>query len=115
VAALDIEDGDLVEVCSPLNATRGRAIVRTGIRPNALLIMGQFDHSATPFAKDLHQPSMNKLVPMLFDLTDATGSAADLVKAQIKRVGTAPVNRGNKKGWLSRVAERISNFGLGGK
>ena len=27
----------------------------------------------TPYAKDFHAPSMNALVPMLLDLTDATG------------------------------------------
>jgi phenylacetyl-CoA:acceptor oxidoreductase len=60
-----------------------------GIRPDTLLIIGQFDHWATPFAKDFHAPSMNALTPMLLDLTDATGSAADLVKASIKRIGAA--------------------------
>ncbi|HYA05788.1 MAG TPA: molybdopterin dinucleotide binding domain-containing protein, partial [Xanthobacteraceae bacterium] len=84
-----IKDGDLVEVRSPLNATKGRVVLREGIRPDTLLIIGQFDHWATPFAKDLHAPSMNALVPMLLDLTDATGSSADLVKVKITRLGSA--------------------------
>jgi hypothetical protein len=59
------------------------------IRPDTLLMIGQFDHWATPFAKDLAAPSMNALMPMLLDLTDATGSSADLVKVSVQRLGSA--------------------------
>ena len=52
-------------------------------------MIGQFDHWATPFAKDLHAPSMNALTPMLLELTDATGSSADLVKVKVTRVEAA--------------------------
>ena len=86
---LGIADGELVEVRSPLNDTKGRVMLCEGIRPDTLLMIGQFDHWATPFAKDFHAPSMNALVPMLLDLTDATGSSADLVKVKIKRLETA--------------------------
>ena len=41
-----------VEVAAPQRTTRGRAVVREGIRPDTLLMIGQFDHWATPFAKD---------------------------------------------------------------
>ena len=84
---LGIEDGDLVEVRSPLRETRGRVVLRQGIRPDTLLMVGQFDHWITPYAKDFDVPSMNALVPMLMDLTDATGSAADIVPVSIKRIG----------------------------
>ncbi len=87
---LGIADGDLVEVSSPLNSTRGRVMLRQGIRPDTLLMIGQFDHWATPFAKDFAAPSMNALTPMLLDLTDATGSGADLVKVKVERLGLAP-------------------------
>jgi phenylacetyl-CoA:acceptor oxidoreductase len=86
---LGIADGDLVEVRSPLNETKGRVMVCEGIRPDTLLMIGQFDHWATPYAKDFHAPSMNALVPMLLDLTDATGSSADLVKVKITRLEAA--------------------------
>jgi phenylacetyl-CoA:acceptor oxidoreductase len=86
---LAIADGDLVEVASPSGATRGRVVLRQGIRPDTLLMIGQFDHWATPFAKDLDVPSMNALVPMLLDLTDATGSGADLVKVRVTPLGRA--------------------------
>ena len=102
-ASVGIEEGDLVEVRSPLNATRGEAVIRAGIRPDTLLILGQFEHWATPFAKDLKQPSMNKLVPMLYDLTDSTGSSADLVRAQLKRVPDTPAAGNSAKSWLSQL------------
>jgi len=83
---LGIEDGDLVEIASPVNATRGRVELRQGIRPDTLLMVGQFDHWATPLAKDFHVPSMNALVPMMLELTDATGSSADLVKVSLRKL-----------------------------
>jgi phenylacetyl-CoA:acceptor oxidoreductase len=85
-AELGLADGDLVEIRSPLNATRGRVVTRQGIRPDTLLMIGQFEHWATPYAKDLELPSLNKLVPMLIDLTDSTGSGADLTRVQVTRV-----------------------------
>lgn len=86
---LGLADGDLVEVRSPLNKTKGRVMLCEGIRPDTLLMIGQFDHWATPFAKDFNAPSMNALTPMLLELTDATGSAADLVKVAVTRLGAA--------------------------
>jgi phenylacetyl-CoA:acceptor oxidoreductase len=88
-AELGLADGDLVEVRSPLNATRGTLVTRQGIRPDTLLMVGQFEHWATPYAKDLKLPSLNKLVPMLLDLTDSTGSGADLTRVKITRIGGA--------------------------
>ena len=87
-AQLAIADGDLVEVRSPLNHTQGRVMLCEGIRPDTLLMIGQFDHWATPYAKDLAAPSMNALMPMLLDLTDATGSSADLVKVSVRRLSS---------------------------
>ena len=89
-ARLGITDGDLVEVRSALNGTQGRVMLCEGIRPDTLLMIGQFDHWATPYAKDFHAPSMNALMPMLLELTDATGSSADLVKVKVTRLGGAP-------------------------
>jgi phenylacetyl-CoA:acceptor oxidoreductase len=86
---LGIAEGDLVEVRSSLRDTRGRAILRQGIRPDTLLMIGQFDHWATPYAKDLNTPSMNTVTPMSMKLTDATGSSSDVVRVQIKRLGAA--------------------------
>jgi phenylacetyl-CoA:acceptor oxidoreductase len=83
--SLGIEEGDPVEVRSTLRATRGPAILREGIRPDTVLMLGQFEHWATPYAKDLHAPSMNSVTPMALELTDATGSAADLVRVAVRR------------------------------
>jgi phenylacetyl-CoA:acceptor oxidoreductase len=87
---LGIADGDLVEVRSPLSQTKGHVMLCEGIRPDTLLMIGQFDHWATPYAKDFHAPSMNALMPMLLDLTDATGSSADLVKVRVTRLRSGP-------------------------
>jgi phenylacetyl-CoA:acceptor oxidoreductase len=86
-AKLGVADGDLVEIASPSGSTRGPAVLRNGIRPDTALMVGQFDHWVTPFAKDIGMPSMNSLVPMLLDLTDATGSGADVARVRIARVG----------------------------
>ena len=84
---LDVADGDMVEIATPLHSVTARAVLRQGIRPDTLLLLGQFDHWATPFAKDFGVPSMNSLVPMSMELTDATGSGADIVRVSLKRAG----------------------------
>ena len=83
---LGIEDGDWVEVRSPTGVTSGPAILAQGVRPDTLVIVGQFDHWATPYAKELRAPSLNTVAPMSLDLTDATGSGADLVRVALRRV-----------------------------
>ncbi|GAB3774732.1 molybdopterin-dependent oxidoreductase [Ramlibacter monticola] len=88
-AELGIAEGDTIEVATPEARIRGRAVLRQGIRPDTLLAIGQFGHWATPLAKDFDVPSMNALTPMRMDLTDATGSGADLVRVSLKRVKEA--------------------------
>ncbi len=82
-ARFGIADGDAVIVESVAGATEGRAVLREGIRPDTLLMIGQFDHWATPFAKEFHRASLNSVTPMALSLTDATGSGADLVRVKI--------------------------------
>ena len=86
---LGIEDGDLVEVHSYVGTTQGPAVLSQGIRADTLLMLGQFDHWATPYAKDMKAPSMNGLIPMSMALTDSTGSGADLVRVGVRRLGAA--------------------------
>lgn len=86
---LGIDDGDLIEVRSELRATKGHAVLREGIRPDTILMIGQFDHWKTPFARDLDMPSMNTVTPMSLKLTDATGSGADLVRVSVSRAEAA--------------------------
>jgi len=82
---LGLAEGDLVEIATPKASVRAHAVLRQGIRPDTLLLLGQFDHWETPFAKDFDMPSMNKLVPMSLALTDATGSGADVVRVSLRR------------------------------
>jgi len=82
---LGIADGDPIEIATPQRKVHGRAVLRQGIRPDTLLLIGQFDHWATPLAKDFAMASMNSLTTMSMALTDATGSGADIVRVKITR------------------------------
>jgi phenylacetyl-CoA:acceptor oxidoreductase len=82
---LGIGQGDWVRIATPKAEVRARAVLRQGIRPDTLLLLGQFGHWVTPFAKDFEFPSMNTLVPMSLELTDATGSGADLVRVALRK------------------------------
>jgi phenylacetyl-CoA:acceptor oxidoreductase len=84
---LGIADGDLVEIESPTALTWGRAILREGVRPDVAVVLQQFGHWATPFARDLGMPSLNEVASMDLALTDATGSGSDLVPVDIRRLG----------------------------
>jgi len=88
-AKLGIGEGDAVEIATPRRKVRGRAVLRQGIRPDTLLLIGQFDHWATPFAKDFGVPSLNTLATMSLETTDATGSGADLVRVKIGKAAGA--------------------------
>ncbi len=83
---LGIGEGDLVDIVSTVRTTRGPAILNQGIRPDTLLIVGQFDHWATPYAKDIKAPSLNTVAPMSLELTDATGSGSDVVRVALRKV-----------------------------
>ena len=82
---LKIEEGDWLEIATATRSVRAKAVLRQGIRPDTLLLLGQFGHWETPVAKDFQMPSMNSLVPMSLELTDATGSAADIVKVCLRK------------------------------
>jgi phenylacetyl-CoA:acceptor oxidoreductase len=82
---MGIEDGDDVQISTPIRSVFGKAVLRQGIRPDTLLLIGQFDHWVTPFAKDQGVPSMNALVPMSMALTDSTGSGADIVRVNLTK------------------------------
>jgi phenylacetyl-CoA:acceptor oxidoreductase len=82
---MGLAEGDWLEIATPQAKVRARAVLRQGIRPDTLLLLGQFGHWATPLAKDFDMPSMNKLVPMSLALTDATGSGADIVRVALRK------------------------------
>ena len=84
-ARLGIAEGDPIEIATPKRSVRGRAVVRQGIRPDTLLMIGQFGHWETPLAKDFDVPSLNTLASMSMAQTDATGSGADIVRVALKK------------------------------
>jgi len=86
-ARLGISEGDRVEVRSHIGATYGRAALMKGVRPDTIVIIGQFDHWATPYIKDTERASLNTIAPMTLELTDATGSGADIVRVAVRRMG----------------------------
>jgi len=86
---LGINDGDLIEVTSPVASTRGIARLRQGVRPDVLIMIAQFGQWKTPYAKDLKRTGLNKLVPMNQDYIDGGGSSIDGTKVYITRVGAA--------------------------
>jgi len=87
--AMGLKQDDRVELRSPIAYTRGQVALSEGVRPDTLVVPGQFGHWATPYAKDLNFPSLNKLAPMSLDLTDATGSGADMVRVSVTPLGDA--------------------------
>ena len=88
---LGIRDGDPVEIESVSGVTRGNAVLREGIRPDTILMIGQFDHWATPYAKDLNLPSLNSVSSLALSLTDSTGSSSDIVRVKVRKAnGLAP-------------------------
>ena len=58
---LRIEEGEQIVVESVTGRTEGPAVLREGIRPDTILMIGQFDHWKTPYAKDLNRPSLNSV------------------------------------------------------
>ena len=86
---LGIAEGDAVEISSVTGTTKGYAVLREGIRPDTVLMIGQFDHWATPYAKDLNLPSLNSVTSLSLSLTDSTGSSADLARIKIRRIDGA--------------------------
>jgi len=87
--ALGLAEGDRIVIRSPLSETRGYLVTSQAIRPDTLLLIGQFDHWATPLAKGFEMPSMNAVTPMLISLTDATGSSADLTRVAVDKAQEA--------------------------
>ncbi|GIX47144.1 MAG: formate dehydrogenase [Candidatus Tectimicrobiota bacterium] len=85
-AAAGIREGDEVVLEAPHGAqARGKALLRQGVRPDVVVVLQQFGHWATPFAKELDMPTLNQLAIMDLTLTDATGSSADLVRVRVRR------------------------------
>ncbi len=89
---LGIAEGDELVLESVSGQTRGQAVLREGIRPDTVLMIGQFDHWKTPYARDLDLPSLNSLTDLSLKLTDGTGSGSDLMRVKI-----TPVAKGGRR------------------
>ena len=82
---LGIEDGDPVVIESVSGVTKGHAVLREGIRPDTVVMIGQFDHWKTPVAKDFNLASLNSVTALAVSLTDGTGSSADIARVKLYR------------------------------
>jgi phenylacetyl-CoA:acceptor oxidoreductase len=82
---LGIAEGDPIVIESAAGSTESYAVLREGIRPDTCLLIGQFDHWATPVAKERKLGSLNSLAPLALSLTDNTGSGADLIRVRISK------------------------------
>lgn len=65
-----IKDGDSIWLESPVAKVNGKVTLRQGIRPDTLLIPGQFGQWAVPIAKDLGRVTLTTLLPIDRDWTD---------------------------------------------
>jgi phenylacetyl-CoA:acceptor oxidoreductase len=89
-AELGIAEGDWMEVKSPVGTAHGRARLRQGIRPDVIVMIGQFGHWKTPYAKDFRMPGLNDMVPMHPDFLDGSGSSIDATKVSVCRAEVTP-------------------------
>ncbi|MBT4933895.1 MAG: molybdopterin-dependent oxidoreductase [Rhodospirillaceae bacterium] len=80
---LGITDGDDIVVESVVGTTEGKAVLREGIRPDSILMIGQFGHWKTPVAKDFGLANLNFVTDISLKLTDNTGSGADLMRVRV--------------------------------
>ena len=82
---LGIANGDPVIVESATGETHGVAELKEGIRPDTVLMIGQFGHWVTPVAKEKSLPNLNAVASMSVSLSDNTGSGSDLVRVNVRR------------------------------
>ena len=83
--ARGIKEGDEIWIESPAGKVKQKVKLGQGIRPDCLLISGQFGQWTMPIAKDTGRASFSTLVPLRVDWTDkVTGNQQSLVvKARI--------------------------------
>jgi phenylacetyl-CoA:acceptor oxidoreductase len=83
-----IRDGDNIVIESPIKKKTCKAIVRQGIRPDTVVLTGQFGNWIMPVAKDFNTPTLNEFIEPDQDLFDAGGASCDIVKVKIYREKT---------------------------
>ncbi|MFC1873153.1 molybdopterin dinucleotide binding domain-containing protein, partial [Chloroflexota bacterium] len=83
--AQGIRKGDEIWVESPVGKVKGKVQLRQGIRPDTILIPGQFGQWATPVAKNADRVSLTPLTPVSIGWTDPVIGQMQgmLVKAKV--------------------------------
>jgi len=69
-AARHIREGDRICLESPVGEVEGKVTLRQGIRPDTLLIAGQFGQWAMPVARDTGRITLSSLIPIDPNWTD---------------------------------------------
>ncbi len=84
-SARGIKDGDQVWVESPVGKVKQKVKLTEGIRPDTLVIGGQFGQWATPVARDTRRVSQTSLTPISYECTDPItgGIQGTVVKAKV--------------------------------
>jgi anaerobic selenocysteine-containing dehydrogenase len=82
-----IKEGDEIWIQSPIAKIKQKVRLSQAIRPDCLLISGQFGQWGMPVAKDTGRASISSLVPISIGWTDKLlGSQQSLVvKAKISK------------------------------
>ncbi len=79
-----IKEGDEVWVQSSVGKVKGKVNLSEGIRPDTILMAGQFGQFLTPVARDTGRASVNALTPISYEWTDqVTGTMQSTIKAKV--------------------------------
>ncbi len=83
--AKGIRDGDKIWVESEVGKVKGKVKLIEGIRPDTILILGQFGQWSTPIARDTGRVSQTTLLPIRYSWTDpmTSGMQGQTVKAKV--------------------------------
>ncbi|MFC1862482.1 molybdopterin dinucleotide binding domain-containing protein [Thermodesulfobacteriota bacterium] len=86
-----IKDGDDVWIESPFGKVRQKVTLIQGIRPDVVLISGQFGQWAMPVAKEKERVTISDLLPVDYKWTDkVTGTQqGQLIKAKVYKARNA--------------------------
>jgi len=86
--ARGIKDGDEVWVESEVGRVKQRVKLSQGLRPDTVVIAGQFGHWSTPVAKDKGWVSLTALTPIKHSWTDPVcGTMQAVIKAKVYKAG----------------------------
>lgn len=80
-----IKEGDEVWVESPFGKVKQKVKLTEGIRPDTIVIGGQFGHWATPVARETKRTSQGYLTPVSYECTDpvTAGIQGTVIKAKV--------------------------------